>query len=79
MADTPKVGWWATVCCEEDLTQIKTEADLQEMLEWDKDLEDAGVSYTYWPTKEAALSDLRGNDLVAKDRKPKKGLAYPPK
>jgi hypothetical protein len=49
----PEVGWWTTICCDEDLRQIENAADLSECL---ADAEEVGR--TFWPTKEAALRDL---------------------
>lgn len=55
----PKVGWWASFCCEEDLHQIKDEADLAEHLEEDSDDKEDGIhGYDYWHTKEEALSEI---------------------
>jgi hypothetical protein len=56
--NVPQVGWWATVCCEDDLEQITDEETLRLFLMWDADA-DGGLRHRYWPTREAALDDLR--------------------
>ncbi len=56
------VGWWYSVCCEEDLDQIKTEEELAEMREYDReeeaDPDGAMLTYNCWPTLDAALDAL---------------------
>ena len=50
----PEVGWWTTICCEIDLRQIENAEDLQECLEEAKE-----IGREFWPTKDAALRDLK--------------------
>lgn len=47
--------WWAK-CCDQDIEQIESQADVDEMLSWanDEDMPFAGV----WDTQESALADL---------------------
>ena len=56
----PQVGWWTTICCEEDLQQIETEEQLLDLMARVKeDIEDEGFTHRqFWPTKEAALRAL---------------------
>ena len=63
--------WWAS-CCEEDLRQMYTQEDVDEMREWAADYAAGdGIFAGAWDTKEAALAEMatweRG-ELVAPGR-----------
>lgn len=47
----PQVGWWAFFCCEEDLSEIESEDELEDLLETE-------TVYYFFPTREAALKEL---------------------
>jgi hypothetical protein len=50
----PRLGYWWTFCCEKDLEEIKSEAQMASI--WlDRDL---GAGARVWPTKEEALKEL---------------------
>ena len=50
-----KIGMWASQCCQCDLHQISTDAEIETILEdWDE-----GISYDVWETKREALLDIR--------------------
>ena len=57
-----QVGWWYTVCCDHDLTQIISVDELNGMV---TDLKNPKSvlpeQFGVWPTKEKALETLKGN------------------
>ena len=57
-----KLGWWYTVCCDHDLTQISSVDELNGMV---GDLKNPKSifpeQFGVWPTKEQALDALQGN------------------
>ncbi len=65
-----QIGDWVTICCVEDLWQIKTPADLVEAREALDD--DDGPALQVWPTLGAALAELVDTIVqpssMAKDR-----------
>jgi hypothetical protein len=52
--DEVKIGHWYTFCCEEDLTQIDNDEELETVKE---DLQDEIDSV--WETKEEALAEIK--------------------
>ena len=53
------VPCWATICCEEDLRCVETQAELDELLAFNEDDgNDLGLLYRFWRTKEEALAEL---------------------
>jgi hypothetical protein len=63
----PKIGDWWAACCIEDLYEIRTNEDLEDVLEWLSE-EDFGGIAGLWPTREAALADLDLSDVSALTR-----------
>jgi hypothetical protein len=57
-----KLGWWYTVCCEHDLTQIMAEDELKGMV---SDLKNPKTklpeAFGVWPTKQEALEALKSH------------------
>jgi hypothetical protein len=50
---TPKVGWYTTLCCAEDLRRIDDESDLASLLDTaDED------GRRFWATEEEARAEL---------------------
>jgi hypothetical protein len=56
----PRIGAWCSICCHLDLYEIKDEETLQSVRE-DLADEDMAPHIMLWPTRRAALTDLRRN------------------
>lgn len=56
----PTVGWWVARCCEEDLYQLHSEADVQDALSDFFEDRDEGIAWSggFWPTRELAMIAL---------------------
>lgn len=59
-----KLGQWVTYCCEEDMFQITTEAELQQVRETVADCLDeidpeAMLCYEFWEDELSALVEIR--------------------
>lgn len=53
-----KIGQWATTCCHQDLYQIKTQDQIEEVVDdWD---DEDGFDTEVWETKLEALTEIRG-------------------
>ena len=64
----PKIGRWSSVCCVEDLYEIKDEDDV----EYYSDEEDGMQRIGCWKTKEDAIKELielDGNDISEHTKK----------
>jgi len=56
IAEELRIGMWATHCCHRDLYQIKTNEEIEYIIESWEDVPEVEV----WPTKRDALLCIRG-------------------
>jgi hypothetical protein len=69
MTATPKTGQWWSDCCERDLKQIKSQSDIDELLEWLEDYrvdpdDEPGGGPEIWDTEIEALTEIKSRYLV---------------
>lgn len=55
-----KIGMWASNCCDRDLFEIKTQEQIDDIIEWIiSDIDDGISTYTIFSTKKEALNYFR--------------------